>query len=78
MMVKSNAIDFFFQTVLAFSEIAANKPSQFCHKFKKKTYAFITEFYCKNDLDCYNKGKCNDGVCLCQPGWQEQADCTGI
>ena len=37
----------------------------------------LTVFHCKNDLDCYNKGICNDGVCVCQPGWQEQTDCTG-
>ena len=40
-------------------------------------YYNFTVFHCKNDLDCYNKGICNDGVCVCQAGWQEQADCTG-
>ena len=45
--------------------------------FLFSTLYFFTVFHCKNDFDCYNKGICNDGVCACQPGWQEQTDCTG-
>ena len=51
--------------------------SQFRQKQPEINF-FFAAFHCKNDSDCYNKGICNDGLCLCQPGWQEHADCTGI
>ena len=34
-------------------------------------------FLCKNNDDCYNKGECHDGLCLCQSGWGGINDCTG-
>ena len=34
-------------------------------------------FDCGSDADCYNKGICNNGTCLCQLGWDHQSDCTG-
>ena len=28
-------------------------------------------------MDCNNKGICNNGGCDCNPGWDEELDCTG-
>ena len=34
-------------------------------------------FYCSSDIDCNNKGICKNGECECNPGWDEELDCTG-
>ena len=37
----------------------------------------LVVFYCSSDMDCNNKGICNNGGCDCNPGWDEELDCTG-
>ena len=37
----------------------------------------LAVFDCSSDIDCNNKGICNSGVCDCNPGWDEELDCTG-
>ena len=34
-----------------------------------------TVFECTKDADCNNRGFCNNGECLCSPGWDE-VDCS--
>ena len=33
---------------------------------------------CYDDIDCSNKGICQDGTCLCNNGWELSDDCSGI
>ena len=45
---------------------------------KSEFYSIILAvFYCSSDIDCNNKGICNNGECDCNPGWDEELDCTG-
>ena len=43
----------------------------------KRLNHFISEFVCKYDSHCNNKGKCNKktGKCECNPWWLSE-DCT--
>ena len=45
---------------------------------KSDPYSIILAvFYCSSDIDCNNKGICNNGECDCNPGWDEELDCSG-
>ena len=46
--------------------------------FKNAIHILIADFFCQNDSHCYNKGLCNNGTCTCQPGWNEELDCTSM
>ena len=35
-------------------------------------------YFCQSDIQCNNKGTCQNGTCECQPGWEKKLDCTGI
>ena len=35
-------------------------------------------YFCQSDVQCNNKGICQNGTCECQPGWEKKLDCTGI
>ena len=32
---------------------------------------------CYDDIDCSNKGICQDGTCFCNHGWELSDDCSG-
>ena len=37
----------------------------------------LSEFVCKDNLDCNGKGTCDDSKCDCLPRWDSSADCQG-
>ena len=38
----------------------------------------LLAYFCQSDIQCNNKGICQNGTCECQPGWEKNLDCTGI
>ena len=47
--------------------------SLFCVKWNKT----LSEFVCKDNVDCNGKGSCKDSKCDCLPRWDSFADCHG-
>ena len=37
----------------------------------------LVVFYCSSDMDCSDKGICNNEACDCNPGWDTEFDCSG-
>ena len=45
--------------------------------FSVKWNKTLSEFVCKDNVDCNGKGTCEDSKCDCLPQWDSFADCHG-
>ena len=45
--------------------------------FSVKWNKTLSEFVCKDSVDCNGKGSCEDSKCDCLPQWDSFADCHG-